>query len=137
MFEDIIDQRAMSTHRCPDSGMVHGMSYEISIEKMPKQPARYTLEINEWAYDNQGHHRLTTPLLIRFIACSRAASKGAHEGGAVTPCFDTLRLMGQTKMLTNNHQTSNAALVAAYIAARIAKGLVPDIKRILRLYKLV
>lgn len=141
MFEELTQPQGMSSQRCPETGTTRGMSYAVTIEKTPGKPASYALEINEWAYDAQGHHQMTTPIDLRFTACLNAAgikSLGEQAQTQAQPplCLDALRLLGRDRVLASNRERTNAALVAAYIAARIAKGLVPDARRILKLYKL-
>lgn len=133
MFEGVFEQKAIATRKLEDLNLTQGASYEISIHKSAPRTVEYTLEIQEWSFDQSGQHKITTALRLNFKNCSCNPSKGDMR----TNCISSLSLYGVEKQPKTSIETSNFALVAAYLASRIEKNLVPDIKRVLKLYKLI
>jgi len=133
MFEGVFSQKAIATRKLEDLNITQGASYSISYYKPSPRVVEYTLEIQEWSFDQAGQHRISSPLVIRFKNCPH--NNTSHDQHP--RCFNSMRLYGDEKQASNALETGNFALVAAYLASRIEKGLVPDIKRVLKLYKLI
>ena len=133
MFETVKQQKAISTRKCPDTKIITGTSYQIALHKISNKITSYTLEIQEWAYGQNGQHRISTPIMLRFKNCPQNSASD-HKA---YPCFEAMRLLGDVKTPKNETETNNFALVTAYLISRIEKGFVPDVKRMLKLYKLI
>jgi hypothetical protein len=133
MFETITNSKAIATKKDPETLIVCGASFQVSIHKQDQSSIFYTLEIQEWSYDQVGQHTVRTPLLLRLRNCPHNVESNKHD----SLCFESLRLFGDIKHPQNHSETNNFALVAAYLASRIEKGIVPDIKRVLKLYNLL
>lgn len=133
MFENINAPKAISTRKCPDTGLVHGASYEITLHKSPNGCIIYSMEIQRWSYDRKGEHSISAPVFMRFREC--ATQQG--ERLLKRPILEEMRLFGEKQTTHSASDANNFALVSAYLIARIEKGYVPDIKRVLRLYKLI
>lgn len=138
MFESIHQSQGMSTRRCADTGVVHGMSYAVTIDNKDltdHASPRYSIEINQWSYDNTGQHSHTTPIFLRFRPCVNPIDENTTNALSGL-CFDRLRLLKQKNEKQSSLYNTNAALLTAYIISRIDRGIVPDLKRLLRRYKL-
>lgn len=133
MFENIMAPKAISTRKCPDTGLLNGASYEITLHKSANGCIIYNLEIQRWSYDHKGEHSMSAPVFMRFREC--ASQQG--ERLLKRPILEEMRLFGERQTAQNTSDANNFALVSAYLIARIEKGYVPDIKRVLRLYKLI
>lgn len=133
MFEEITQQKAIATKKDNETQIVSGALYNVSLHKISKAIVSYTLEIQEWSYDQTGQHKVRTPLLVRFRSCPHAPGNG-HKNAY---CFESLRLYGDVITPKSQSETNNFSLVAAYLASRIEKGIVPDIRRVLKLYKVI
>jgi hypothetical protein len=133
MFEGVFEAKAIATRKLEDLNITQGASYDISIDASDAKDTQYTLEIQEWSYDHSGQHKISTAFRLGFKNCSSPESTGDIR----TKCITSLSLYGADKSPATVNETTNYALVAAYIASRIEKNTVPDIKRILKLYKLI
>lgn len=133
MFEGVYDAKAIATRKLEDLNVTQGASYEITLDSISPRQREYTLEIQEWSYDTTGQHKISTALRFKFKNCPCPLSKPEVR----QDCISFLSLYGAERHPHSTNETTNFALVAAYLSSRIEKGYVPDIRRVLKLYKLI
>jgi hypothetical protein len=99
----------------------------------------YAIHIAQLKYDadNICSVRNAIELNIKSIAQKSLDESEPLSHNELLENFISAHFFGETALLGSAHKISNTALVCAYIMSRIDKGIIPDIKRLLRLYKLI
>ena len=133
MFRDISATQGMSTRQCDLTKVVHGASFHIDSKTIDKTETLFSIEIQEWSYDQSGQHRIFAPILVTFKNYPHKNFDQEKDA----PIFQSVRIFNRDKTPKSQSETNRCALVVAYMVSRIEKGIVPDVKRILKLYNLL